>query len=221
MIHFENVAKRYRNGLGAKVILDGASFDFVEGHNVGILGANGAGKSTLIRMIAGSESPDAGTIRRAARVSFPLGFTGTFHPHLSGRQNATFMARVYGESVRRVIDFVADFAELGHYFDLPIETYSAGMNAKLAFGVSLAIDFDVYLIDEITAVGDARFREKCASAFRERMTRCDIVMVSHSSATIRAYCDVGAFLADGQLRFFDTIDEAMRAYQRQMGTVDA
>ena len=221
MIEFDRVTKRYRTGQGTKTILEDASFTFEIGHNYGILGGNGAGKSTLLRIIAGAEHPDRGRIRRRARVSFPLGFTGTFHGHLSGRQNATFVARVYGADERRVDEFVADFSELGAYFDMPLQTYSSGMMAKLAFGVSLALDFDVYLVDEVTEVGDARFRKKCAQAFRDRIARSDIIMVSHNSQTIRAYCDRGAILNEGRLEFYDSIDDAMRAYRRLLGTNDA
>jgi len=221
MITFEGVEKSYRTREGSRSILRGASFTFEAGHNVGVLGANGAGKSTLIRLIAGAEPPDRGMVRRRGRVSFPLGFSGTFHPQLSGRQNAVFIARVYGEDAARVVDFVADFAELGPYFDMPLQTYSSGMAAKLAFGVSLAIDFDVYLIDEVTEVGDARFRRKCADLFRERVVRSDIIMVSHNSHTIRRYCDRAAILSDGELVFYDSIDEAFAEYRALMGTQDA
>ncbi len=221
MIIFENVTKRYKTKTGYKIILDQATFKIEPGHNVGILGGNGAGKSTLLRMVAGAEAPDSGKIIRRARVSFPLGFSGTFHPQLSGRENARFLARIYGENVNRVVDFVADFAELGPYFDEPILTYSSGMAAKLAFGVSLAIDFDVYLIDEVTEVGDARFRQKCAAFFKERMMRSDIVMVSHNSQTIRTYCDVGAVMLDGRPCFFEKIEDAIQLHRRLMGTGNA
>ncbi|MCI4677497.1 ABC transporter ATP-binding protein [Rhodoblastus acidophilus] len=221
MIVFDRVTKRYRAGREEKTILDRASFSFDAGHNYGILGGNGAGKSTLLRIIAGAEHPNSGWISRRARVSFPLGFSGTFHGHLSGRQNAAFLARIYGVDERRVADFVWDFAELGAYFDMPIQTYSSGMAAKLAFGVSLAIDFDVYLVDEVTEVGDARFRKKCAAAFMERMAKSDIIMVSHNSHTIKAYCDRGAVLNDGRLEFFDSIDEAMRVHRNILGASDA
>lgn len=221
MIRFQDVTKNYRSHLGEKIILHKASFEFIRGQNVGILGGNGAGKSTLLRLVSGAEAPDSGRVFRDARVSFPLGFAGTFHPDLTGRQNAKFLARIYGENVRRVVEFVGDFAELGMYYDLAFSTYSSGMMSKLAFGVSLAIDFDVYLIDEITEVGDARFREKSAAYFRDRMARSDIIMVSHNSHTIRNYCDVGAVLLDGRLEFFDSIDEAMRVYRASMGSLDA
>ena len=221
MIDFEGVSKSYRTVGGRKTILKQVDFSFDVGHNYGILGGNGAGKSTLLRMIAGAEPPDRGRIQRHVRVSFPLGFTGTFHGHLSGRQNAVFLARVYGENVRRVTDFVWDFSELGNHFDMPIQTYSSGMMAKLAFGVSLAIDFEVYLVDEVTEVGDARFRHKAAEMFKDRAARSDIIMVSHNSHTIKAYCDRGAVLSSGRLELFDTIEGAMRAHQDIMGVHDA
>ena len=221
MIEFENVTKRYRTTHGVRTILDNATFNFEIGHNYGILGGNGAGKSTLLRVIAGAEHPDSGRVRRHVRVSFPMGFTGTFHGHLSGRRNASFLARVYGVDEKAVEAFVGDFSELGAYYDMPIQTYSSGMMAKLAFGTSLAIDFDVYLVDEVTEVGDARFRKKCAQAFRERIARSDIIMVSHNSHTIKSYCDRGAVLIDGRLEFFDSIDDAMKVYRRVLGAGDA
>ncbi len=221
MIDFHNVTKRYRTHSGLKHVLDRASFRFEVGHNYGILGGNGAGKSTLLRLIAGAEYPNSGRIRRQVRVSFPVGFGGTFHGYLSGRLNTTFVARVYGQDPDRVNAFVADFSELGPYFDMPVQTYSSGMMAKLAFGLSLAIDFDVYLVDEVTEVGDARFRLKCAEVFKERMARSDIIMVSHNTHTIKAYCDRAAILINGQLEMFDHIDDAMRAYRDVMGAADA
>lgn len=216
MIEFENVSKTYHTRDGHKRILSNASFCFEAGHNYGILGGNGIGKSTLLRMIAGAEFPDTGQIHRNARVSFPLGFSGTFHPHLSGRQNASFLARIYGVDQNGMSEFVSEFSELGQYFDMPMETYSSGMLAKLAFGVSLAIDFDVYLVDEVTEVGDAQFRRKCSEAFMSRMSRSDIIMVSHNSHTIKAYCDRGAILKDGHLYFFDSINDAVRVHDRMM-----
>lgn len=220
MITFRNVTKYYSAGGSKKKILEDASFNFDVGHNYGILGGNGAGKSTLLRMISGAEPPNRGRIHRNARVSFPLGFSGTFHGQISGRQNANFIARVYGEDIKRVNRFVAEFSELGKYYDMPLNTYSSGMMAKFAFGLSLAIDFDVYLVDEVTEVGDARFRAKCAEAFRQRMSRSDIIMVSHNSHTIKAYCDRGAVLMDGRLEFFDSVADAMRVHSTLMGTND-
>ncbi|MGC2521172.1 MAG: ATP-binding cassette domain-containing protein, partial [Stellaceae bacterium] len=185
MIRLEHVSKAYRTRNGRRIVLDNACATFEEGHNFGILGANGAGKSTLIRLLAGSETPDRGTVRRRGRVSFPLGFGGTFHGALSGRENAAFIARVYGAPLRATIGFIEDFAELGEYFAMPVNTYSAGMRARLAFAACLAIDFDVYLIDEVTEVGDQHFRRKCAAAFRARMAQADIILVTHNPQTIR------------------------------------
>ncbi|MDQ1184626.1 ABC transporter ATP-binding protein [Agrobacterium larrymoorei] len=221
MILFENVSKSYRTSNSAKVVLDKATFSIPSGYNLGILGGNGAGKSTLLRLISGAEQPDRGRVARRARVSFPIGFGGTFHGHLTGKQNVLFVARVYGADASKVVEFVRDFSELGDYLNMPVNTYSSGMAAKLAFGMSLAIDFDIYLVDEVTEVGDARFRKKCADAFVERMKRSDIIMVSHNSQTIKAYCDRAAILSNGQLEFFESVDEAMAAHRRMMGASNA
>jgi capsular polysaccharide transport system ATP-binding protein len=222
VITLRHVSKRYRGQDGAsKEVLRNVSMAFPPGRNVGIVGANGAGKSTLLRLLAGSELPDEGEVERHGRVSFPLGFNATWHPDLSGRENVSFLARVYGAPVARVLDFVADFAELGHYLDMPVATYSAGMSAKLAFGVSLAIDFDVYLVDEITEVGDARFRAKSAAAFQARLAHSSLILVSHNTHTIRKFCDCCAILEGGRLHPFDTVDEAMQCYLELMGTTDA
>jgi capsular polysaccharide transport system ATP-binding protein len=217
MIALDSVSKAYRTESGRRVVLDNANAEFPSGCNVGVLGVNGAGKSTLIRLLAGSEMPDRGSIRRDGRVSFPLGYAGTFHGTLSGRENVAFIARVYGADVRRTISYVFEFSEVEDYFDMPVNTYSAGMRARLAFGVSLAIDFDTYLIDEVTEIGDERFRRKCATAFRERMQRSDIVLVTHNSRTIRQYCDRAAILADGELRLFDDVGDALDSYHRMSG----
>jgi len=216
VIALDGVAKSYPGVAGRKVLLHHVSTEFPSGHNFGILGANGAGKSTLIRLLAGSEMPDRGTIRRDVRVSFPLGFGGTFHPALSGRENVAFVARVYGASVRRTTRFVEEFAELGADFEMPVNTYSAGMRARLAFGACLAIDFDVYLIDEVTETGDERFRRKCAAAFRERLRRSDIILATHNHHTIRQYCDRAAVLAGGRLQVFDDVVGAFACYRRML-----
>ena len=221
MIALDRVVKTYPMAHGRKVVLDRATVDFAAGHNYGILGGNGAGKSTLIRLLAGSELPDRGTIRREMRVSFPLGFDATFHGALSGRENIAFIARIYGAAVRSAIRFVADFAELDEYFDMPVQTYSSGMRARLAFGACLAIDFDVYLIDEVVEVGDERFRRKCAHAFRERMRHSDIILATHNARTIRQYCDRGAILADGRLEVFDDLATAFERYRRMLAEPSA
>src|SRR5262245_52340923 len=215
MIRLDRVSKAYRvRGGGRKAVLNDVSLTFEAGHNFGILGMNGAGKSTLIRLLAGSELPDRGTVRRYARVSFPLGFGGTFHGALSGRENVSFVVRVYGARMHPAIEFVEMFSELGEYFHMPVNTYSAGMRARLAFATCLAIDFDVYLIDEVTEIGDQRFRRRCAEAFRQRMLRSDVILVTHNPHTIRQYCDRGAVLANGELILYDDIGAALERYHR-------
>lgn len=214
MIALDGVSKVYRTRRGRKTVLANVSAIFASGHNFGVLGMNGAGKSTLIRLLAGSEVPDRGVIRRYGRVSFPLGFGGTFHGALSGRENVAFIARIYGAKIRATIDYVSAFSELDEYFEMPVNTYSAGMRARLAFGTCLAIDFDVYLIDEVTEIGDQHFRRKCADAFRERMLRSDIILVTHNAQTIRQYCDRGAVLADGELALYDDVGTALARYHR-------
>jgi capsular polysaccharide transport system ATP-binding protein len=216
MITLDRVSKVYRTRSGRRTVLDNVSVTFESGQNFGVLGVNGAGKSTLIRLIAGSEIPDFGVVRRYARVSFPLGFGGTFHGALSGRENVAFVARIYGAGTRGVLHYVEEFSELGEYLHMPVNTYSAGMRARLAFATCLALDFDLYLIDEVTEVGDQRFRQKCAEAFRERMQRSDIILVTHNIHTLRQYCDRGAILANGELTLFDDIDTALGQYHRMV-----
>ncbi len=219
MITLEDVDKSYRTRHGHKQILSDISCVIPDGTNLGLFGVNGAGKSTLMRLIAGTEEPDHGRIRRSRRVSFPLGFSGTFAGSLSGRENATFMARIYGASTSYVVDFAEDFAEIGDYFDMPVASYSSGMNGRLAFGVSLAIDFEVYLVDEVTAVGDYLFQEKCRIALKDRFAYADVIMISHSLETIQQYCNRGAVLHNGTIAFYDTVDAAYRAHLGNMKVV--
>jgi capsular polysaccharide transport system ATP-binding protein len=215
MIHLENVVKWYRLREGHKVVLRNLTAIF-RNTNVAILGANGAGKSTLLRLIAGTELPDSGTIRRQGRISWPLGFAGSFNGSLSGAENIRFVARIYGEDTERVLDFVAAFSELGEFFHMPVSSYSSGMRARLAFGVSMAVAFDYYLVDEITAVGDDKFRQKCLTTFKEKLAHSSIIMISHSKATLKQYCQVGAVLHEGELTFCDDLDEAIALHEEHM-----
>lgn len=216
MITFEGVRKGYRTRQGERIVLRDLTATLETGRSYGILGANGAGKSTFLRLIAGTDLPDAGRIRRDVRVSWPLGFGGGFHASLTARENVRFVARIYGESPQRILAYVEDFAELGEYIDMPVSTYSSGMRARLAFGVSMAISFDCYLVDEITAVGDSRFQKRCFEAFQGMRKHADIIMVSHSLGTVKRYCDTGAILAGGTLRIFNDMDEATSRYQSFM-----
>lgn len=214
MIEMDDVFKYYRSHGHMKVVLDHISFNFSAGRSYGILGVNGAGKSTLMRVLAGTELPNGGRVKRTARISWPLGFSGGLHPLLTGRENVQFVARIYGANVRRVTAFVEDFAEIGAYIDVPIKTYSSGMIARLAFGLSIAIDFDCYLIDEVTAVGDARFAQRCRTEFERRKKTSDIIMVSHSMETIQQYCDRGAVLVGGRLHVFSDVNDAIELYKK-------
>ena len=214
MIALENVFKYYRTQGHVKVVLDHVSMDFQSGRNYGILGINGAGKSTLMRIMGGTEFPNSGRTVRRARISWPLGFAGGLHPKLTGLENVQFVARVYGHNVKKVVDFVEDFSELGRYMNVPISTYSSGMSQRLAFGLSMAVDFECYLIDEVTAVGDARFQVRCAAEFAKRRSKADIIMVSHDMATLQNYCNRGIVLAHGRLHVFEKIDDAIELYKR-------
>lgn len=212
MIRLRNVTKTYRMKAGRRLILDDLSVDFVPGVNVGILGRNGAGKSTLMRIIGGAIAPDRGTVERTSRVSWPIGFKGCFHGSLTGRENLRFVCRIYKADIRQVTSFVEDFTELEDYLDMPVKTYSSGMVAKLAFGLSMAIGFDFYLIDELTAVGDASFRQKSQRVFLERKSTSTLLVVSHQIATIKQHCDVAGVLDHGRIIFFDQIAEAVKYY---------
>jgi capsular polysaccharide transport system ATP-binding protein len=214
MIDLHNVFKYYRTEGNKKIILDHVTTRFETGYSYGLLGVNGAGKSTTMRLLAGSELPNVGKITRNVKVSWPLGFSGAFHPLMNGRSNVTFAARIYGVNVKQVLDFVEDFSELGDYLDEPVHTYSSGMMSRLAFGLSMAIDFDCYLVDEITAVGDARFQARCERLFEERRKKSDIIMASHSVATIKTFCSRGAVLVEGRLIMFSDVDEAIDMYNR-------
>jgi capsular polysaccharide transport system ATP-binding protein len=216
MIEFRHVSKAYRTRGRPKVLLRDFSLTLPKGATVGVLGRNGAGKSTLLGMVAGTVRPDAGAIRRHAAISWPLGFSGSFHPDLTGAQNVRFVARIYGADTDSLIAYVEDFAELGDFLDMPVRAYSSGMRARLAFGMSMGIDFDWYLVDEITAVGDAAFRAKCLAAFKSRLKDAGLLMTSHSPGVIRAYCTSGLVLEDGEATYFEDVEAAIAEHERNM-----
>lgn len=212
MIKLVNVLKRYRTSAGVNTVLNNVSVTFPVGKSVGILGLNGAGKSTLIRIIGDAEPPDSGYVQRSGRVSWPLGYTGGFQPNLTARENARFVARIYGESPRYIEAFTKEFSELGDYFDVPLRSYSAGMRSRFAFSVSLACNFDYYLVDEALETGDARYKEKFRLAFEERRATASVILVSHNEQTIRRNCDMAAILHDGQLTLYDDLKDALQFY---------
>ena len=212
MIRFDQVSMTYHaRGLTNRVLQD-TTFAIRPGDALGLCGANGAGKSTLLRLIAGVEHPTQGRIARGMSVSWPIGYTSCFQSSLTGADNARFIARIYRQPIAELLAFVEDFAQLGPYLRQPVKTYSAGMAARLAFAISLAIDFDCYLVDEVTGAGDERFRQRCHDALAHRRATGTLVMVSHHPDTLRTYCTRGAVLKDGRLTFHDTIDEAIAVH---------
>ncbi|MEM1033066.1 MAG: ABC transporter ATP-binding protein [Myxococcota bacterium] len=212
MIRLEDITKVYATKRGLHTVLDGVSFEVPLGTSMGIMGKNGAGKSTLLRIIGGAEMPTSGTVTRGSRVSFPIGFTGAFHGSLTGEENCRFAARIYGQELTRVVAETRAFADIGAYFYNPVSTYSTGMRARLAFGLSMSIDFDVYLIDEVTAVGDRRFKKKCQAALKERAAHGSLIVISHSVATLKQLCDKCAVLDQGKLQVCASVDEASKLY---------
>ena len=213
MIHIEHVTKRYATRHGNVTVLDDVNLTIRPGEKVGILGRNGAGKSTIIRLISGAERPSAGHIRREMSVSWPLAFGGAFQGTLTGLDNLRFICRVYGKSTEDKIAYVQEFSELGRYLREPVKTYSAGMRARLAFAISMVVEFDCFLIDEIVAVGDSRFHEKCRVELFEKRKDRSMIIVSHDPGYVRAYCDHAAVLVQGKLTRFDHVDDAFAFYQ--------
>ena len=217
MIEFRNVSKSYRTPYGRKVVLDELTLTLPAGSKVGVMGRNGAGKSTLLSMIGGTTRPDTGRILRHASISWPLGFKGSFHGELTGAQNVRFVARIYGRDTEALVAYVEAFAELGDFIDMPVRTYSSGMRARLAFGMSMGIHFDWYLVDEVTAVGDAAFKKKALGVFRNRLKHTGLFMASHSINTIRAYCDSGLVIEAGHATFYPDVADAVAAHKHNMG----
>lgn len=213
MIKLVKLNKRYRTSAGVRVVLDNVSAVFPSGKSIGILGLNGAGKSTLIRILGDAEPADSGRVYSEGRVSWPLGYTGGFQGALTARENSRFVARIYGEDTRYIEEFTYEFSELGAYFDVPLKNYSAGMRGRFAFSVSLACNFDYYLVDEALETGDARYREKFRKAFEERKASASVILVSHNEETVRRNCDMAAILQDGKLVLYDNIKEAMQNYK--------
>lgn len=216
MIQLQNLSKSYHLNGNRKVVADRINATFPSRVSVGLLGRNGAGKSTLLRIIAGTADPTSGEVLSDGHVSFPVGFAGSFHPDMTGAQNTRFVARIYGANSDALMDYVADFAELGRQFHAPIRSYSSGMRSRLAFGVSMGLTFDTYLIDEITAVGDAAFKRKSKAVFSDRMSRAGSIFVSHSMGLMREMCDAGAVLENGKLIYFDDINEAIELHSYNM-----
>lgn len=213
MIRIRNLCKAYRLQGQTKVVADNISVDFEPGKVIGLLGRNGAGKSSLLRMVAGTMRQDSGTIDIDGTVSWPVGFAGSFHKDLTGAQNTKFLARIYGVDTEELREYVEDFAELGQQFYLPVRTYSSGMRSRLAFGLSMGIKFDVYLVDEVTSVGDASFRKKSMRVFQNRMETSGALLVTHNLRVIKRVCNAACILDEGRLTYFDDVDEAIELHR--------
>lgn len=218
MIHLNKISKSFWTPIGRKVILYETDLVFPTGTSVGLLGRNGAGKSTLMEMIGGTMRPDVGSVDVRGTVSWPVGFKGSFHGQLTGAQNIRFIARVYGVDTQSLLEFVKDFAELGSHLYMPVRSYSSGMRSRLAFGVSIGIPFDTYLVDEVTSVGDANFKRKSRLAFLDRMENAGAIVVTHSMRQLRKLCESGAVLEDGVLTYYDDIEDAIDVHHSNMGS---
>jgi capsular polysaccharide transport system ATP-binding protein len=218
MIKITNLYKRYHNLHCSDWILKDINIEIPEKTSVGLIGKNGAGKSTLLSLIAGMDTPDKGEIHRNCSVSWPIGLTGGFQGSMTGRQNVKFVARIHGneKNVLEIINFVMNFTELASSFDEPVKTYSSGMRARLAFGLSLAFKFDVYLSDEATSVGDRAFKEKAINAFKERIGLSSIIMASHSEGILRDLCQAGIWIDEGKALWYDDINTAITDYHKSI-----
>lgn len=216
MIQFENLTKIFPLGRKRKVVADQINTAFPTGISVALLGRNGAGKSTLLNMVAGTVAPSSGRVVSTGTISWSVGFSGSFHPDLTGSQNARFIARIYGVDTDELVAFVSDFAELGMHFHQPLRTYSSGMRSRLAFGISMGVPFDTYLVDEVTSVGDAAFRDKSARVFKTRMRRAGAIVVSHAMDQLRELCTAGAVLEGGRLTYYPDLEEAIFQHHRNM-----
>ncbi|MBV8871240.1 MAG: ABC transporter ATP-binding protein [Metakosakonia sp.] len=215
MIKIENLTKSYRTPKGRHYVFKDLNIELPSGKSIALIGRNGAGKSTLLRMIGGIDRPDSGKIVTENSISWPVGLSGGFQGSLTGRENVKFVARLYAkkEELKEKVAFVEEFAELGKYFDMPIKTYSSGMRSRLGFGLSMAFRFDYYLVDEITAVGDARFKQKCDDIFNERSKDTCFIMVSHSLNSLIKYCDVALYIdRNHEVTFFDSVTDAVVLY---------
>lgn len=214
MIICENVTKTYPSAHGTKTVLDQINLTIRKGERIGLLGRNGAGKSTLIKQIGGVEMPNSGRIVRQMTCSWPIGFNGGFQGSLTGYDNARFIARIYSIPYAHIREFVEDFTELGNSLKMPVKTFSSGMRARLAFALSLAIEFDCYLIDEVILVGDKSFQRKCHDQLFEKRSDRAMIIASHDMATVQEICDRAVLLKDGALVFYDNVADAVSAYER-------
>ena len=216
MFELRNVTKSYLTPKGRRYIFRDLTLAIPPGKNIGLIGRNGAGKSTLMRLLGGADIPDSGVIATDQSISWPVGLTGGFQGSMTGRENIKFVCRIYGatgEAMREKISFVQDFAEIGTWIDEPVKTYSSGMRSRVAFGLSMAFDFDYYLIDEVMSVGDAQFKRKSTELFKEKLQKSKVVLVTHSMKEVKNLCDIVLHVRDGHVSIYDDVDEGIKAYK--------
>lgn len=216
MIRFDNLTKSFLVHGRRHIVIDGLTLTLQSGQSLALLGRNGSGKSTLLQILAGNLRADSGAVHYDGTLSWPVGFGGAFHPHLTGAQNTRFTARVYGVDTEELEDFVRDFAELGAHFHMPLRTYSQGMRGRFSFGVSMGIAFDTYLVDEVTAAGDARFKRKSQAVFADRIQRSGAIMVNHNLNELRDFCNAALVLENGRVQYFPDLDEAIAVHKANL-----
>jgi capsular polysaccharide transport system ATP-binding protein len=224
MIEIRNLTKSYRVRNGRHYVFREVDADFPEGANIAIIGPNGGGKSTFLRILGGIDHPDSGQILTNRSFSWPLGLRGGFVAHMSGRDNCRMICNLYGlhyRHTRKKLEEIKELSGIGEYFEEPVKYYSSGMGGRLGFALSMAFSFDYFLIDEITSVGDAHFRELAKQTLEEKARYSKIIMVSHNMGDIKKFCDVGVLLKDGKLTVYEDLDEAIRAYLPQTKTAEA
>lgn len=216
MFDVKNITKSYYTPRGRRYVFRDVSFSIPPNRNIGLIGKNGSGKSTLMRLLGGADTPDRGKILTNRSVSWPVGLTGGFQGSMSGRDNVKFVCRVYGAVGHRmseIIEYVRDFADLGKWFEEPVRSYSSGMRSRLAFGLSMAFDFDYYLIDEVMSVGDSHFKKKSNLVFSKKMKTANIILVSHSMDDIRRLCNLVLLVENGDIKIFNDVETGIAAYQ--------
>lgn len=213
MIELQDLSKRFYTGQGEHIVFSNLSLRLPPGRSLGLLGRNGAGKSTLLQIIAGNMQPTTGRVIRTGITSWPIGGASSLHPEMTGLQNTRFLARVYGVDTDSLAEYVEEFADIGQHFHMPLRTYSSGMKSRLSFGIAMGIPFDTYLIDEVTGAGDKSFKARSKAIFKARMATADAIMISHSMAEMRSFCNSGIVLHNGRIEYYDDIEAAIARHE--------